>query len=126
MSTTTTHFTPPIALPPDTIDDLIYCARAGDFAALKEDLTNLSKQHACPEATIVASAVDQEAETEGGTGSSVLHFPAANGNSGTSSSFTRFGGRRERGRADNVNRDTQFPPANTLPATRDSECDCQS
>lgn len=72
----------PIALSPEAVDDLIYDARAGDLEALKSDITNLASQHGCAESQIVASAIDLEDESEGGTGSCVLHFPAANGNIG--------------------------------------------
>ncbi|KAF5861855.1 hypothetical protein ETB97_012406 [Aspergillus alliaceus] len=70
----------PVTLTVDAIDDLIYDARSGDLEALKSDLAALSTQHSCPQAWIVASAFDAEPEEEGGTGSSLLHFPAANGN----------------------------------------------
>jgi hypothetical protein len=79
----------PITLPVEAIDDLIYDARAGDLDALKSDLAALSTQHSCPQAWIMASAIDSEPEEEGGTGSCLLHFPAANGNSGTFLLFTR-------------------------------------
>lgn len=72
----------PVTLTVDAIDDLIYDARAGDLDALKSDLAALSTQHSCPQAWIVASAIDSEPEEEGGTGSCLLHFPAANGNGG--------------------------------------------
>lgn len=71
----------------ETIDDLIYSARAGDLAALKEDLGTLSTQHSCSEGSIIASAIDSEPESEGGTGACLLHFPAANGNLGMYSSI---------------------------------------
>lgn len=74
--------TVPIALSFEAIDDLIYDARTGDLEALNTDIANLASQHSCPEAQIVASAIDMEDESEGGTGSCVLHFPAANGNIG--------------------------------------------
>ncbi|KAE8322515.1 hypothetical protein BDV39DRAFT_183931 [Aspergillus sergii] len=70
----------PITLTVDAIDDLIYDARTGDLEALKSDLAALSTQHSCPQAWIVASAIDSEPEEEGGSGSCLLHFPAANGN----------------------------------------------
>jgi hypothetical protein len=73
----------PVKLSFEAIDDLIYDARAGDLEALKADLATQSKEHNCPEAWIVASAIDAEPEAEGGTGSCLLHFPAANGNAGT-------------------------------------------
>ncbi|CEJ60027.1 hypothetical protein PMG11_08621 [Penicillium brasilianum] len=71
----------PVALSVEAIDDLIYDARAGDLEALNADIATLASQHNCPESHIVASAIDMEDESEGGTGSCVLHFPAANGNS---------------------------------------------
>ncbi|KAJ5229962.1 hypothetical protein N7489_010670 [Penicillium chrysogenum] len=71
----------PIALSADAVDDLIYDARAGDLEALNEDIANLASQHSCNESQIVASAIDMADESEGGSGSCVLHFPAANGNS---------------------------------------------
>lgn len=82
-STTNPKPTVPVALSFEAIDDLIYDARAGDLEALKTDIASLASQHNCPEPHIVASAIDMEAESEGGTGSCVLHFPAANGNIGT-------------------------------------------
>lgn len=72
----------PIALSAEAIDDLIYDARAGDLEALNEDIANLALQHSCNESQIVASAIDMADESEGGSGSCVLHFPAANGNAG--------------------------------------------
>lgn len=80
MSTSTTKL---VELSFEAIDDLIYDARAGDLEALKVDIATLASQHGCPESHIVASAIEMEAESEGGTGSCVLHFPAANGNIGT-------------------------------------------
>ncbi|KAF7122999.1 hypothetical protein CNMCM5793_001175 [Aspergillus hiratsukae] len=79
MSTSTSTSTP-VSLSFEAIDDLIYDARSGDLDALKADLSAQSKQHDCPEAWIIASAIDAEPEAEGGTGSCLLHFPAANGN----------------------------------------------
>ncbi|KAI9930079.1 hypothetical protein ASPWEDRAFT_35345 [Aspergillus wentii DTO 134E9] len=72
--------TVPITLSTEAIEDLIYDARSGDFDALKEDISAQSKAHNCPEALIVASAIDMEDEAEGGTGCCLLHYPAANGN----------------------------------------------
>lgn len=74
----------PIALSAEAVDDLIYDARAGDLEALNEDIANLATQHSCNESQIVASAIDMADESEGGSGSCVLHFPAANGNAGKS------------------------------------------
>ncbi|KAL2789142.1 ankyrin repeat-containing domain protein [Aspergillus keveii] len=70
----------PITISADSIDDLIYSARAGDLEALQSDLSALSVQHSVPQSVIIASAIDTEPEEEGGTGSCLLHFPAANGN----------------------------------------------
>ncbi|RHZ49074.1 ankyrin repeat domain-containing protein [Aspergillus thermomutatus] len=70
----------PVTLSFEAIDDLIYDARSGDLDALKADLASQSKEHNRPEAWIIASAIDAEPEAEGGTGSCLLHFPAANGN----------------------------------------------
>ncbi|KAJ5199257.1 hypothetical protein N7491_000187 [Penicillium cf. griseofulvum] len=84
MSASTTSQTKPsgpIALSADSVDDLIYDARAGDLEALNEDIANLASQHSCNESQIVASAIDMADESEGGSGSCILHFPAANGNS---------------------------------------------
>lgn len=82
--------TVPIALSAESIDDLIYDARAGDLEALTTDIASLTAQHNCAEALIVASAIDMEEESEGGSGSCVLHFPAANGNIGRISSLLFF------------------------------------
>jgi hypothetical protein len=79
MSTSTST---PVTLSFEAIDDLIYDARVGDLDALKADLATQSKEHNCPEAWIIASAIDAEPEAEGGSGSCLLHFPAANGNAG--------------------------------------------
>ena len=76
-----------LKLPTETIDDLIYSARAGDLAALKEDLSTLSTQTSSSEGAVIASAIDSEPEAEGGTGACLLHFPAANGNLGMFSLF---------------------------------------
>ncbi|KAL4883044.1 hypothetical protein BJY04DRAFT_216757 [Aspergillus karnatakaensis] len=70
----------PISLTPDSIDDLIYSARAGDLESLQSDLSTLSAQHSVPQSTIIASAIDTSPAEEGGSGSCLLHYPAANGN----------------------------------------------
>ncbi|KAL2833509.1 ankyrin repeat-containing domain protein [Aspergillus pseudoustus] len=70
----------PITLTPDQVDDLIYSARVGDLEALQSDLSTLSVQYSVPQSVVIASAIDTEPEEEGGTGSCLLHFPAANGN----------------------------------------------
>ena len=76
---------PPLSLSLEAIDDLIYDARSGDLDALKSDIESLRSQHNnCSAAEIIASAIDAEPETEGGSGACLLHFPAANGNIGAS------------------------------------------
>lgn len=86
----------PVALSTESIDDLIYDARAGDLEALNADIAALATQHNAPEWQIVASAIDLEAESEGGTGSCVLHFPSANGNSGKYLHYIVFNYLRQR------------------------------
>ncbi|KAJ5494956.1 hypothetical protein N7539_000072 [Penicillium diatomitis] len=83
MSSSTSKPAPTVlvALSAEAVDDLIYDARAGDLEALNADIATLAAQHNCPESHIVASVIDMEDESAGGTGSCVLHFPAANGNS---------------------------------------------
>ncbi|KAL4902391.1 hypothetical protein BDW74DRAFT_63392 [Aspergillus multicolor] len=75
---------PLISLTADEVDDLIYSVRAGDSAALEEDLNTLSTKYSAPQSVIVASAIDSAPEEEGGSGCCLLHYPAANGNLGTS------------------------------------------
>ncbi|RDW61861.1 uncharacterized protein DSM5745_10533 [Aspergillus mulundensis] len=71
---------PLITLTPDEVDDLIYSVRAGDSAALEEDLNTLSQKYSAPHSVIIASAIDSAPEEEGGSGCCLLHYPAANGN----------------------------------------------
>ncbi|KAL4996205.1 ankyrin repeat-containing domain protein [Aspergillus recurvatus] len=67
-------------LTPDEVDDLIYDVRAGDSAALEEDLTALSQKYSVKPSVIIASTIDSAPEEEGGSGCCLLHYPAANGN----------------------------------------------
>ncbi|KAK2748996.1 hypothetical protein FQN57_007279 [Myotisia sp. PD_48] len=69
-----------ISLPFEQLDDLIYYARAGDLESLQNSVSNLSKEHNCSPAAIIEAAIDSEPESEGGTGSCLFHWPAANGN----------------------------------------------
>lgn len=78
----------PINFSPDAIDDLIYFARIGDLAALQEDISTASTSSSSSQAVVITSAVDSAPEAEGGSGSCLLHFPAANGNIGMS--FSSF------------------------------------
>lgn len=72
-----------VSLPFEAVDDLIYDARAGDLESLKADITKFSQEYDCSPADIIKAAIDTEDESEGGTGSCLLHWPAANGNAGT-------------------------------------------
>lgn len=74
----------PIALSFEAIDELIYDARLGDLDALKEEISKWSRELNTTTSTIIRSALDTEDESEGGTGACLLHWPAANGNIGTS------------------------------------------
>lgn len=78
-----THPSKMVTLTPDTIDDLIYSARAGELQDLQTDLTTLATQTSTSPAHIIAAAIDTAPQEEGGSGSSLLHYPAANGNLGT-------------------------------------------
>ncbi|PWY63757.1 ankyrin, partial [Aspergillus eucalypticola CBS 122712] len=69
-----------VTLTPDTIDDLIYSARAGELQDLQTDLTTLATRTSTTPAHIIAAAIDTAPQEEGGSGSSLLHYPAANGN----------------------------------------------
>lgn len=68
-----------VSLTPDALDDLIYFSRTGDLDGLKELITTLCTTHACPPSAILASAIDVD-EDGLGSQSSLLHYPAANGN----------------------------------------------
>ncbi|KAJ9625439.1 uncharacterized protein PV06_01740 [Exophiala oligosperma] len=71
---------PPLPTPtPDELDDLIYFSRAGDLESLRQLITNLCATHSCPPSVILASAIDVD-EDGLGSQSSLLHYPAANGN----------------------------------------------
>ncbi len=71
---------PPLPTPtPDELDDLIYFSRTGDFDSLKELVTNVCASHSSPPSVILASAIDVD-EDGLGSQSSLLHYPAANGN----------------------------------------------
>ncbi|GKZ32186.1 hypothetical protein AbraIFM66950_001379 [Aspergillus brasiliensis] len=69
-----------VTLTPDTIDDLIYSARAGELQDLQTDLSTLATQTSTTPAHIIAAAIDTAPQEEGGSGSNLLHYPAANGN----------------------------------------------
>jgi hypothetical protein len=64
---------------PEELDDLIYFSRTGDLDSLREMVTGLCATHSCAPSVILASAVDVD-EDGLGSRSSLLHYPAANGN----------------------------------------------
>lgn len=73
---------PSLTLPtptPEELDDLIYYARTGDLPALRSTLDTVSSTHNLPLSTILASAIDIDADGLGSQ-SCLLHWPAANGN----------------------------------------------
>jgi hypothetical protein len=73
---------PSITLPtptPDELEDLIYFSRTGDLPSLRSALDTISSTHNSPLSTILASAIDIDAEGLGSQ-SCLLHWPAANGN----------------------------------------------
>ncbi|KIX94119.1 uncharacterized protein Z520_10145 [Fonsecaea multimorphosa CBS 102226] len=64
---------------PDELDDLIYLTRTGDLASLMSLVTQLCTTHNCPPSILLASSIDIDADGLGSQ-SSLLHYPAANGN----------------------------------------------
>jgi hypothetical protein len=73
---------PSLTLPtptPDELDDLIYFSRTDDLPSLRSTLETISSTHNSPLSTILASAIDIDAEGLGSQ-SCLLHWPAANGN----------------------------------------------
>ena len=64
---------------PDELEDLIYFSRTGDLDSLKALVTQLCITHACAPSVLLASAIDIDADGLGSQ-SSLLHYPAANGN----------------------------------------------
>lgn len=71
---------PPLPTPtPEELDDLIYFSRTGDLDSLKASITELCSTHKCAPSNIVATAIDIDQDGLGSQ-SSLLHYPAANGN----------------------------------------------
>ncbi|KIV86060.1 hypothetical protein PV11_01699 [Exophiala sideris] len=64
---------------PDELEDLIYFSRTGDLESLRDLITSLCANHSCPPSVVLASAIDVD-EDGLGSQSSLLHYPAANGN----------------------------------------------
>lgn len=73
-----------VSLSEDSIDDLLYAARAPDIDFLKESLTELSSHHQASELDIVAAAIDAQ------TGNGLAHYAAANGCMGKPSHSSRL------------------------------------
>lgn len=65
-------------LPEDSIDDILYYARAGESDDLLEVLGQLKSQLGLSEEAILLAALDEN------TGNSALHMSAANGHAGRS------------------------------------------
>lgn len=66
-----------VQLSEDTIDDLLYCARAGLLPDLQEAVSELCTSNSWAPEAVLAAAVDSN------TGNTVLHMAAANGHDGT-------------------------------------------
>ncbi|OAP65728.1 hypothetical protein AYL99_01700 [Fonsecaea erecta] len=64
---------------PDELDDLIYFTRTGDLESLMSLVAQLCSTHKCPPSVLLASSIDIDADGLGSQ-SSLLHYPAANGN----------------------------------------------
>lgn len=64
----------------DEIDDLIYCARAGEEEELTETLTQLAEREKVTPAEILVAAHDERKAT-------TLHMAAGNGHLGMSSFY---------------------------------------
>jgi hypothetical protein len=67
-----------LPLPPDDVDELIYLTRTNSLADLTDLVTTLSTTHACTPRTVLASAIDIDADGLGSQ-SSLLHYAAGNG-----------------------------------------------
>lgn len=76
MTTTSTFEPPPPKLSEDEVDDLLYCARAGETSEFKETVTALAKQYNRYDIEIVAAAVDEY------SGNGCLHMAGGNGHLG--------------------------------------------
>lgn len=63
-----------VTLGEDTIDELIYLARAGDLDELKDAIAAQASEQKGHASDILSAAIDSE------SGNSLLHYPAANGN----------------------------------------------
>jgi hypothetical protein len=66
------------ALDEDSVDEILYLARANEASELEQFLNTLSTQISRPKDQIVAEAVDSYSQN------SALHYAAANGHTGTS------------------------------------------
>lgn len=65
-----------ITLSEDSIDDILYYARAGETDSLLETLAQLKSELGVSEEDILLAAIDEN------TGNSALHMSAANGHTG--------------------------------------------
>lgn len=69
----------PLKLTYDEIDDLIYYSRIGDLSSLQDSVKTLSESYSYPHSAVIRAAIDLDNEGSG-SGSCLLHYPAANGN----------------------------------------------
>lgn len=65
-----------VQLSEDTIDDILYCARAGLTSDLQEAISELCTSGTHTPAAVLSAAVDSN------TGNTALHMAAANGHDG--------------------------------------------
>ena len=88
---------PEVTLDEDSVDDILYMARANETSELETYLSELSAQTGHPKADLVAAAVDQYSKN------GALHYAAANGHVGTltpSEAFEWLGDLTKCGRCD--------------------------
>jgi hypothetical protein len=71
---------PGVALEEDSIDEVLYLARTNEASELESYLSELSTQTGHSKVDLVTAAVDQHSKN------SALHFAAANGHTGISTS----------------------------------------
>jgi uncharacterized protein len=64
---------------PDELDDLIFYSRTADLPSLRDLISRLCATHSCPPSVILTSSIDIDSDGLGSQ-SSLLHYPAANGN----------------------------------------------
>jgi hypothetical protein len=68
----------------DTVDEILYLARANEAADLASYLSELSAETKRPNAELLAEAIDPYSKN------GALHYAAANGHNGTNVSWTWY------------------------------------